>query len=63
LAKSSDSIEKRQLSENREAINCTRVRNVLIAKEMIGSLSALQCARCELFAKSADVIENKEDGS
>jgi hypothetical protein len=36
---------------------------VLIAKGIIDSLSALQCARSELFAKSSNVIENKEDGS
>jgi hypothetical protein len=41
LAKSSDSLEKRQLSENRETGNCTRVRNVLIAKEMTYLLSTL----------------------
>jgi hypothetical protein len=41
LAKSSDSLEKRQLTENRETGNCTRVRNVLIAKEMTDLLSAL----------------------
>jgi hypothetical protein len=29
---------------------------------MIDSLSALQCARSELFAKSSDAIENKQDG-
>jgi hypothetical protein len=29
---------------------------------MVNILSALECARCELSAKSADVIENKSDG-
>lgn len=62
LAKSSDSLEKRQFSENSEAGNCTRVRNLLITQGMIDSLSALQCERCELFVKSSDVIENKEYG-
>jgi hypothetical protein len=63
LAKSSDSLEKRQLSKNGETGNCQRVRNILIAKEMRDCISALHCARYELFAKSSDVIENKEDDS
>jgi hypothetical protein len=49
LVESSDSLEKRQLSENKAAGNGTRVRNFLIAKEMIDSLSVLYCVRSELF--------------
>jgi hypothetical protein len=59
LAKSSDLLEKRQLSENRETGNCTRVRKLLIMNGMVKILRALECERCELFAKSSDVIENK----
>jgi hypothetical protein len=36
--------------------------NLLIVKDFLYSLSALECAKCELFAKSSDIIEKKEDG-
>jgi hypothetical protein len=59
LAKSSDLFETKTLRENKEATNDTRVRKVLIIKGMGGSLSALECAKSELFPKSSDMIENK----
>jgi len=36
--------------------------NLLIVKDFLYLLSALECAKCELFAKSSDIIEKKEDG-
>jgi hypothetical protein len=57
--KSSDLVDKKTLRENKEAMNDTRVRNLLIANEMRNPLSALECAMSKLFAKSSDVPENK----
>jgi hypothetical protein len=59
VAKSSDLLETKTLRRNKTAKNDARVRNILIIKAMGDSLSALECAKCELFAKSSDMIENK----
>ena len=54
--------ETKTLRENKEVTNDTRVRKILIAKKMTNLLSTVECRRCELFAKSSDILENKGDG-
>jgi hypothetical protein len=54
--------DKTTLRRTREVKNDTKVRNPLKTKVMIDRLSALECAKCELFAKSSDIAENKGDG-
>jgi hypothetical protein len=55
-------LDKKTLSKDKEAKNDTRVRKILIAKKMTNLVSTVECARCELFAKSSDILENKGDG-